>query len=65
MSHDLAFKDGAAMFAFNNREDPWHRLGTPVRPEDTTLEAMMRYANADYTVRATKVIARTLRDLLT
>lgn len=48
--HDLSStNDGQAMFAFNDREDPWHRLGTPVRGYMSLDEALMA-SHTDYVV---------------
>lgn len=57
MPHGLdRTKTGWTRFAYNDRQVPWHRLGTPVRGLGT-LEAMLSAANADYDVVLTKVAA--------
>ena len=58
MSHNLA-KDanGVYMFAFNNEEDPWHRLGQGVSAENCNLDYMLSVANADFKTRLARVIA--------
>ena len=58
MSHNLA-KDanGLYMFAFNNEQDPWHRLGNGVPGEHCTLDMMLAAANADFKTRIMRVIA--------
>ena len=57
MAHNLDVKaDGGARFAFNDRELPWHRLGTAMKGLQT-LDAMLEAADADYLVELTKVAA--------
>jgi phage/plasmid-like protein (TIGR03299 family) len=56
MSHDLEIKDGKARFAYNDREIPWHRLGTAMKGYQT-LDTMLEAAEADYEVILTKVAA--------
>lgn len=56
MSHDLAFKNGEAQFAYADSADPWHRLGRPMRGLQT-LDEMLEAAQADYTVKVHRVIA--------
>ena len=57
MSHDLEInKDGTARFAYNDREIPWHRLGTAMKGYQT-LDTMLEAAQADYQVTLTKVAA--------
>lgn len=54
MSHELDVKNGQARFAYADRQDPWHRLGTPMRGLQT-LDEMLAAAYADYTVTVNKV----------
>jgi len=49
-------KTGWHRFAYNDREIPWHRLGTPIKGY-ATLEQMLVAAHADYDVVLTKVAA--------
>jgi len=49
-------KTGWSRFAYNDREIPWHRLGTPIKGYGT-LEQMLSAAHADYDVVLTKVAA--------
>lgn len=49
-------KTGWARFAYNDREVPWHRLGTPMKGL-ATMEEMLTAAHADYDVVLTKVAA--------
>ena len=57
MAHNLDTKNGEARFAFGSHTDPWHRLGVPIPPEETTLDRMMEAAHADFTVKLTQVVA--------
>lgn len=57
MAHGLdRTKTGWTRFAYNDREIPWHRLGTPVKGMGT-IEEMLVAARADYDVVLTKVAA--------
>jgi phage/plasmid-like protein (TIGR03299 family) len=56
MSHNLAFKNGEAQFAYADSADPWHHLGRSMRGLQT-LDEMLDAAHADYTVKVHKVIA--------
>lgn len=57
MSHGIdRTKTGWSRFAYNDREIPWHRLGTPIKGYGT-LEQMLSAAHADYDVVLTKVAA--------
>jgi len=57
MAHGLErTKTGWTRFAYNDRQIPWHRLGTPVRGLGT-LEQMLVASHADYDVVLTKVAA--------
>jgi len=57
MAHGLErTKTGWTRFAYNDRQIPWHRLGTPVRSMGT-LEQMLVASQADYDVVLTKVAA--------
>lgn len=57
MSHGIdRTKTGWSRFAYNDREIPWHRLGTPIKGYGT-MEQMLLAAHADYDVVLTKVAA--------
>ena len=57
MPHGLdRTKTGWTRFAYNDRQIPWHRLGTPMRGM-STMEQMLTAAHADYDVVLTKVAA--------
>lgn len=57
MSHGLdRTKAGRTKMAYNDREVPWHRLGTPMKGLQT-MEAMLEAASANYDVILTKVAA--------
>ena len=57
MSHGIdRTKTGWSRFAYNDREIPWHRLGTPIKGYGT-MEQMLSAAHADYDVVLTKVAA--------
>lgn len=57
MAHGLdRTKAGWTRFAYNDRQVPWHRLGTPVKGMGT-LEQMLSASGADYDVIMTKVAA--------
>jgi phage/plasmid-like protein (TIGR03299 family) len=56
MSHNLEINNGEARFAYSNHQRPWHRLGTPMEGLQTA-DAMLKAANADFTVNLVKVAA--------
>jgi phage/plasmid-like protein (TIGR03299 family) len=57
MAHELdKTKNGRIRMAYNDRQVPWHRLGTPMKGLQT-MEAMLEAASANYDVVLTKVAA--------
>jgi phage/plasmid-like protein (TIGR03299 family) len=54
--HNIEQQDGNARFAYANHQRPWHRLGVPMEGLQT-VEAMLEAAQADFTVRLTRVAA--------
>ena len=56
MSHNLEIKNGEARFAYSNHQRPWHHLGTPMEGLQTA-DAMLKAADADFTVNLVKVAA--------
>ena len=56
MSHNLEISNGNARFAYSNHQRPWHHLGTPMDGLQTA-DAMLKAAEADFTVNLVKVAA--------
>ena len=56
MSHNLEINNGNARFAYSNHQRPWHHLGTPMEGLQTA-DAMLKAAEADFTVNLVKVAA--------
>ena len=57
MAHELdKTKNGRIRMAYNDRQVPWHRLGTPMKGLQA-MEAMLEAASANYDVVLTKVAA--------
>lgn len=54
---DLEVTDGTVRFAYNDRQDPWHRLGVPMSDDACTPELMLSAARANFTVSTRRVIA--------
>lgn len=58
MTHELEIRDGKASFAYNNSENPWHMLGTPMQGLQTA-SAMLEAANANYEVYTSPLYSMT------
>jgi phage/plasmid-like protein (TIGR03299 family) len=58
MSHELEIRNGRASFAYNNSENPWHMLGTPMEGLQTA-DAMLEAANAGFEVYTSPLYSMT------
>lgn len=56
MSHNIEVTDKGAKFAYSNHQRPWHLLGVPMEGLQN-VDAMLEAAQADFTVRLTRVAA--------
>lgn len=56
MAHNIEVTENGAKFAYSNHQRPWHLLGVPMEGLQG-VDAMLEAAQADFTVRLTRVAA--------